>query len=148
MRIINIDEAVLHYTDHRKRGWMLKGQQNKVLSVVKLRAINLIAALTSEGEFLFTVNCGNTNTHSYSLFIMKLVQHLDKQDADWRMRTVLMMDNVGFHRAQTMMALYSALKVPVLFLGPYHFRMAPVEMAFNYVKSHEMPTQLASVYTL
>jgi hypothetical protein len=38
------------------------------------------------------------------------------------------------------MPLYEALKVPVLFLGPYHFRMAPVEMAFNYVKSHEMPT--------
>jgi hypothetical protein len=49
-----------------------------VLSVVKLRATNVIGALTSEGEFLFTVNCGNTNGHSFSLFIMKLVQHLDK----------------------------------------------------------------------
>jgi hypothetical protein len=78
MTIINIDEAVLNWTDHRKRGWMLKGQQNKVLSVVKLRATNVIGALTSEGEFLFTVNCGNTNGHSFSLFIMKLVQHLDK----------------------------------------------------------------------
>jgi len=38
------------------------------------------------------------------------------------------------------MPLYEALKVPVLLLGPYHFCMAPVEMAFNYVKSHEMPT--------
>ena len=37
------------------------------------------------------------------------------------------------------MPLYEALKVPVLYLGPYHFRMAPVEMTFNYVKSHEMP---------
>jgi len=25
MTIINIDEAVIHTTDHRKRGWMLKG---------------------------------------------------------------------------------------------------------------------------
>ena len=74
MTIINIDEAVLNWTDHRKRGWMLKGQQNKVLSVVKLRTTNVIGALTNGGgEILLTVNCGNTNDHSFSLFIMKLM---------------------------------------------------------------------------
>jgi len=125
-----------------------QGQQNKVLSVVKLRAINIIAALTSAGEFLFTVNCGNTNGYSFSLFIMKLVRHLDKRDADWRLRTVLIMDNAVFHRGQIIMPLYQALKVPVLFLGPYHFRMAQVEMAFNHVKSHGLPTQLRNVETL
>jgi len=69
---------MLNCTDHRKRGWMLKGQLNKVLSVVKLRATKFIGALTSEGEFLFTLNCGNTNGYSFSLFIIKLMQHLDK----------------------------------------------------------------------
>jgi hypothetical protein len=23
-------------------------------------------------------------------------------------------------------------------MGPYHFRMAPVEMAFNYIKGHDL----------
>ena len=51
-----------------------------------------------------------------------------------------MMDNAVFHRAKLTLPLYDQLKVPVLFLGPYHFRMAPVEMAFNYIKSHELKT--------
>ena len=46
------------------------------------------------------------------------------------------------------MILYQALKVPVLFLGPFHFRIAPVKMPFNYVKSHELPIQMWKVETL
>jgi hypothetical protein len=30
------------------------------------------------------------------------------------------------------------LRLPVLYLGPYHFRLAPVEMLFNYVKNHDL----------
>ena len=39
----------------------------------------------------------------------------------------------------------------VLFLGPYHFRMVPVEMLFNYIKSHDLNplrTRLTSRYGL
>ena len=59
-----------------------------------------------------------------------------------------MLDNVVFHRGQVMQPIYQALKLPVLFLGPYHFRMAPAEMDFNYIKSHELPTQYRTVNTL
>jgi hypothetical protein len=147
MTILNIDEAVIHFTDHRSRGWMRRGQLNQVTTSVRVRGINVIGALSSSGEFLFTVNCGNTNSNTFGLFIMKLVSHLDHQDAGWRLRTVLMMDNAIFHRAKATLPLYEQLQVPVLFLGPYHFRMAPVEMAFNHIKSHELKTQLRSIYT-
>ena len=30
------------------------------------------------------------------------------------------------------------LILPVLYLGPYHFRMAPVEMLFNFVKCRDL----------
>ncbi len=71
-----------------------------------MRGINIIGALTTDGEFLFTVNCGNTNSNTFGLFIMKLVSHLDQQDPDWRLRTVLMMDNAIFHRAKQTIPLY------------------------------------------
>lgn len=106
MNIINIDEAVIHFTDHRRRGWVRLGKLNQVTSAVKVRGINLIGALTSDGEFLFTVNCGNSNSNTFSFFIMKLVRHLDKEDPNWRMRTVLMMDNAIFHRGKLTMPLY------------------------------------------
>jgi len=31
-----------------------------------------------------------------------------------------------------------ALKVPVMFLGPYQFDMAPVEMFFSFIKGRDL----------
>jgi transposase len=49
-----------------------------------------------------------------------------------------MMDNAPYHRGVGVREQMKALKLPVLFLGPYHFRMAPVEMVFNFIKSHDL----------
>jgi hypothetical protein len=144
LRIINIDESVLHSTDHRKRGWMREGKQNQVTSARKVTGINLIAALCSTGELLFTVNCGITNSHTFSFFLTKLCSHLDAADKHWRSTSVLVMDNAPYHRSAVTRRLMVELQLPVLFLGPYHFRVAPVEMAFNFVKSHNLNTQVSS----
>jgi hypothetical protein len=32
----------------------------------------------------------------------------------------------------------SRLKIPILYLGPYHFKLAPIEMFFNYIKNRDI----------
>ena len=82
--IINIDEAVIHNTEHRKRGWLLKGRLNQVIHSKRMTGINLIAAFTNTGEFLCTVNCGNTNNNTFGYFLIKLSEYLDKRTCNWR----------------------------------------------------------------
>jgi hypothetical protein len=60
--------------------------------------VNLIAALTSDGEVLYTVNIGKTNSYTFGFFLTKLVAYLDAQDAQWRKTTVIMIDNASYHR--------------------------------------------------
>lgn len=112
-----------------------------------MTGVNLIAAFTNTGEFLCTVNCGNTNNNTFGYFLIRLSEYLDKRSVDWRKHSVLMMDNVVFHRAPATKQLIRDLRLPVLYLGPYHFRMAPVEMAFNYIKAHPLPTQQFGIRT-
>ena len=37
-----------------------------------------------------------------------------------------------------MMGKYSELKVPIMFLGPYQFKLAPVELMFSYIKNRDL----------
>ena len=104
----------------------------------RLPNINIIAAMCSSGEVWYTVNCGKTNSDTFSLFLVKLCEHLDSTDVYWRKKTVLMLDNANYHRGVAIQKVMDQLRTPVLYLGPYHFRMAPVEMLFNYVKSRDL----------
>lgn len=76
-RIINIDETVMRNTDHRKKGWLPRGQHNLTTLNSRLSNINLIAGISSKDEFFYTVNQGKTNSYTLAYFIVKLVKHLD-----------------------------------------------------------------------
>ena len=138
IRVINIDESAIKFTDHRNRSWVPKGNRNQVSSNVRLEGINIICALASSGEVFYTVNLGKTNSDSFAWFMIKMVEHLDDQDHDWRKNTVIMVDNAQYHRSDATKRLIANLNIPVLFMGPYQFRVAPVEMMFNYVKQHHL----------
>ena len=138
LTIINVDESVIKYTDHRKRGWVKKGVMNQTTTASRLEGVNIIAALSNKGQFYYTVNVGKTNSVTFGYFLAKLCDHLDADKENWRHDTVIILDNASYHRANTTMDLIHALRAPILFLGPHHFRMAPVEMVFNFVKSHDL----------
>ena len=123
LRLISVDESVLKWTDHRKRGWVPKLRRNQVTSAASLDSVNLIAAMCSTGEVCYTANCGITNSETFSLFLVKLVEHLDGLEFRWRERSVLILDNASYHPCPPTLRVLEQLRVPVLFLGPYHFRL-------------------------
>jgi len=75
---------VIRFTDSRKRGWVRKEQMNLVTTTRRLREVNLIAALCSTGELMYTVNIGKTNRFTFGFFLSKLCSHLDSEDPNWR----------------------------------------------------------------
>ena len=104
----------------------------------RLAKTNLIAAVTSDGEFYFTINCGKNNSRTVLLFLIKLVRHLTSQDLNWRENTVIMLDNAQYHRSNMMLAWCRDLRVPLMFLGSYQYNMAPIELMFSYIKSRDL----------
>ena len=49
-----------------------------------------------------------------------------------------MLDNAPYHRSKYLMANYERMKMPIMFLGPYHFGMAPIELMFSYIKQYDI----------
>ena len=135
--IINIDESVLNQTDERQRGWMFPGQRNMTTTMQRLRFLSIIAAVSSEGKFMFTINSGKNNSNTFMLFLIKLSNYLDTVNPRWRQNSIIMIDNAPYHRSKLMMEKHELLKVPVLFLGPYQFRLASVELMFLYIKNRD-----------
>ena len=79
----------------------------------------MIAAVSSVGEFMYTVNCGKNNGSTFVLFLVKLCEYLNSEDPVWRENTVLLIDNAPYHRSKVVMEKLRLLKLPIMFLGPY-----------------------------
>jgi len=49
-----------------------------------------------------------------------------------------MMDNAQYHRGAFVKSAMEELKIPLMFMGPYHFKMAPVELFFSFIKGKDL----------
>ena len=79
-----------------------------------------------------------TNSKTFAFFLLRLVKYLTETEPDWREHTVIMLDNAAYHRSAYVRSKLSDLGIPTLYLGPYHFKMAPVEMFFSYIKARNI----------
>ena len=100
--------------------------------------MNIIAGISNYGDTLYTNNHGLTNYQTFLLFLLKVCEYLDAIDKGWRNDTIIMLDNAPYHRGTSIMKELELLKIPVMYLGPYHFRMAPIEVLFSFIKSHDL----------
>jgi transposase len=94
--------------------------------------------VSSKGEAFFTINNGITNKYTILYFILKLVEHLDSRNKHWRSKVIFMLDNASYHKSKLMRGFLSRLNIPLMFLGPYHFKMAPIEIFFAYIKNRDL----------
>jgi len=58
---VNVDESTIQFSDARRKGWIIGSAKNKETHGVRLSGINIIAAVSSKGDALFTINNGMTN---------------------------------------------------------------------------------------
>ena len=137
-RIINIDESNVEETDARKRGWYFPRKKNQQTRNSRINAVNIIAGVSNLGDFMYTVNSGKTETDTFFLFLMKVMRQLSVENINWRDETIIMLDNAAYHRSQINLERFKKYKVPVLFLGPYHFKLAPMELMFSYIKNRNL----------
>ena len=72
------------------------------------------------------------------LFLRELIVMLDNEDKGWRKKTMLVWDGAGYHKAKGTLQLLEKQQVPLMFLGPYMYHMAPPELVFAALKSKKL----------
>ena len=64
------------------------------------------------------------------IFFHQLVLILDKERANWREDTVVLLDNASYHATANTLKVFDALRIPVMFTGPHSYDAAPCELFF------------------
>jgi hypothetical protein len=136
--IINIDETIVRTTYDAKYCWQRKGISNIVTGGVRMNAVSLIMAISNKGDIYFTANRGTNNGMTIQLFLQKLTAVLDAKDQRWREYTTLLMDNAPYHKGRIFTENVKRMHLPIAYLGPYQFKMAPVELVFAYIKKFDL----------
>jgi hypothetical protein len=137
--IINIDESIVRTTYEPKYCWQRKGiKTTMVTGGQRMNQVSLIMAVSNKGDIYFTSNRGMNNGITILLFLQKLTAVLDAKDAGWREYTTLLLDNAPYHKGSIFSENIKHMHLPLAYLGPYQFKMAPVELVFAYIKKFDL----------
>jgi len=72
---------------------------------------------------------------------------LRTEDEDWRDHTIILLDNAGPHKSGKNVERYKAFSIPIMFLGPYHFKLAPIELMFSFLKERNLNPLFSRVHS-
>ena len=135
---LNIDESWLNMMDFRRRAWTPKHASSSLSKRIANPRISLTLCISSRGRVYYSLSQANNNSQTISLFMRELCLVLDQEDRGWRKHTVVLMDNAPYHTSYETKLAFQHLKVPVMFLAPYSFDVAPCELFFAILKSSNL----------
>ena len=90
----------------------------------------MILALDTRGEVFLSLSQSNTNTSTLKLFFKEFTELLDKKRPKWRDSHVIMIDNAPYHCSKQTLEYMEDQRIPLMFLGPYSYDVAPCELFF------------------
>ena len=127
-QIISIDETCFYMGDHPRYGYALRGKRARLLSHRKnmsRKKVTVILATSEHGVVDYKIIEGSCNTSVFTTFI----QHMPVPKG-----SVLLMDNVAFHRSSQVSKCATDKGLTVFFTPPYSPWYNPVEYIFSMLK--------------
>jgi len=128
--VISIDETYFHVQMLPKYGYSKRGSRCSVpTSTCRPKAIkvSLVMAVSNSGIIGWKAIVGNINTESFTKFI----KELSIPDASYK---YAMMDNVIFHKSQSVKDALKSKNLDSLFIPPYSPFFNPIEHVFSFLK--------------
>ena len=136
--ILNFDESWIDHMDCRYRKWGLIGSPNSISKKQVHPRVTMIMAIDTLGNLYSSYTQVNTDSLVISMYLRELVKQLDKDRPKWRDNTVVLLDNAKWHTAGLVLDTMSELRVPVMFLPPHAYKVAPIEMLFAAIKAKDL----------
>ncbi len=80
----------------------------------------------------------NNNSQTMELFFKNLVKKLDKENENWRKKSVILLDNAPYHASKAFYDMAAGLKLPIIFSGPHSYDAAPCELWYSAFKRKDI----------
>jgi transposase len=128
-RLVFVDETGTHTSMTREHGWGRGGK--RVVGVVPRQrgtVLTVVGAVALDGPRAFMAYEGGTDKTAFLRFVHDaLVPSLHRGD-------VVVLDNLGAHKAIGVAQAIRAVGADLLYLPPYHPELNPIELAWAKVK--------------
>ena len=85
----------------------------------------MIIGFDTLGNIYASFTQANTDSKIMAIYLRHLIKKLDSEWPNWRLDTVITMDNAPYHVSTETMTILKTLNVPIMFLGPYSYNVAP-----------------------
>ena len=133
--IVNIDETWVPSTDYRRARWNKRGENNSMPDRVMGHRVNMITAISSQGDVWMSLTQCNTDENVMQMFLSHLAKTFTKEfGSTWRDNTTFVMDGASYHRSAETRKCIGHLKMMVVLSAPYSYASAPVELWFALFK--------------
>jgi len=137
-RLINIDESWLNETNFTRKMWCPGDAAATMTQRAVTPRLSLIAALDTDGRVYFTLTHANTDSDVMLVFMRHLMMQLDREDPDWKKKTVFLLDGARYHTSEEMREYLRKMELRVIYSGPYSYSAAPIELLFGGLKLGEL----------
>ena len=140
------DEAGVRSDHHAGTTWAMKGKTPVVSSTGARFGLNIMSAVSAQGEFRFMTVKGRVATQQFLTFLKRLIHGADRM-------IFLIVDRHPVHRARCVARFLAPIKdrLRLFFLPPYSPELNPDERVWNDLKNNAIgrqaitaPTQLHS----
>ena len=133
-RIINVDESALGQGVYIRKAWCKGGKPaGHSIKPFGMR-LSLLAAIDTDGRTYFAISQATTDARMFGTFMQRLTAILDFEDPAWRDYTIILLDGASYHIRGEALNAMAALRMPVVFAGPYAYDASPCEKLFAHLK--------------
>ena len=131
------DEAGVRSDHHAGTTWGVKGKTPLVSSTGARFGLNMISAVSAQGEFRFMVVRGRVGARQFIDFIKRLIHGSPRM-------VFLIVDGHPAHRARSVSRFIATIqdRFRLFFLPPYSPELNPDERVWNDVKNHAIGQQV------
>lgn len=131
------DEAGIRSDHHAGTTWAIKGKTPVVSSTGARFGLNLISAVSSQGEFRFMTTKGRVGAAKFIEFIKRLIHGVDRM-------VFLIVDGHPGHKAKMVSRFVDSIKdrFRLFFLPPYSPELNPDERVWNDLKNNGVGKQI------
>ena len=98
-QLVSIDESSFDRLNYKRYCWQLNSESNHFPMTTTFKRTSLTAAIRSDGSCYHFLQQGSNNSCTTVYFLGKLFEIFDKEDSEWKTKTVLFLDNAPIHKS-------------------------------------------------
>ena len=132
--IANWDEWSINRNTKLNYSWSKIGANKETKNSVFVGSISIIMCIYSNGCWFAMMTTSTTTSQVFIHFMSKMNEWLCKNNNFNYERLHLYLDNCPYHKSKIIVDYLSKLKMNIFFLPPYSPSLAPIELAFGFLK--------------